>query len=427
MSETAVAYAISLAPEDPLNKDEGIQKNIRLFTSSDHCRTALQKEPPTTAVIVCNGQGVVSSINLAAALCADEPERDVYLMEDNPTEALANRVRMADIRGIVSISQAQLLLDQAASSFRALPQPSALSLSGSQPVSSPPRPALSAAAPTGHRRAQGSVVGFFSGRGGVGKSTVALMVALAAQKRGARVALVDLDLQFGDIGFLAGNEPSSRMQRLQLEQLCNTQNLPPLAEETLTLVLAPERPEEGEQFASGILPVLESLAAEQDIVILNTGTFWSGAHAQAVQRCDHLVFLMDQRATSIEACKQVVDLCLRLQAPQVRFAFALNGCGRHASLTPQDVSLALGGVEVLGLADGGALVDDLLALGCPQELLGSGNAFVASIENLLDQLIGSVPLFQARRHSGLGEQRGANIFDFSALKGFLRGAHSVAS
>jgi pilus assembly protein CpaE len=253
------------------------------------------------------------------------------------------------------------------------------------------------------------------------------MSALVAQRRGARVALVDLDLQFGDMGYLAGREPSNKMRHLSLAQLCAEDGLPALSDGELALVLAPDRPEQGEQFAPAIPRLLDRLAACRDLVVVNTGSFWTDVHARALRRCDHLVFLMDQRATSIEACKQVVDLCLRLQTPQVRFHYVLNGCGRHAALTPLDVGLALGGVEVCGLADGGTLVDELLALGCPLELLGSGNALVASLEGFLDGLIGSQTTRTDGAQTGRVERRGAKLFNLAALRGFFEGAHRVAT
>jgi pilus assembly protein CpaE len=274
---------------------------------------------------------------------------------------------------------------------------------------------------------QGRVVGFFSGRGGVGKSTVALMTALVAQRRGARVALVDLDLQFGDMGYLVGREPSNGIRQLSLAQLCAEEDPPVLSDEELVLVLAPERPEQGEQCAPAIPRLLRGLATRRDLVVVNTGSFWTDVHARTVQHCDHLVFLMDQRATSIEACKQVVDLCLRLQTSQIRFHYLLNGCGRHAVLTPLDVGLALGGVQVGGLADGGTLVDELLALGCPFELLGSGNAFIASLEGFLDDLMGQQAMRATLEQSGRAERHGAKLFDLAALRGFFEGARRVAT
>jgi pilus assembly protein CpaE len=448
-----------------------------MFTSSELCRVRMREEPSTVPVIVCNEKGSVTPINLAAALCADTPERDVYLIEDVPTRALAGRARAAGIRGILDNSQAQRLLALGREPVVAVNR----EVGGREIlVGKPPLPALpapptfprpadyEAADQLGFRQSlspfppsvavgknagepfllagqesadaslavlaasersvgQGRVIGFFSGRGGVGKSTVSLMTAFAAQKRGVRVALVDLDMQFGDMGFLAGKESAGNIQRLPLAQLCVQRDIPPLLDKALTLVLAPDRPEQAEQLASTIPWLLNELVSLHDLIVINTGSFWADAHAKAIQCCDHIALLTDQRATSIEACKQVVDLCLRLQVPQARFLFLLNGCGRHAALTPQDVSLALGGAEVFGLADGGVLVDELLALGCPLELLVSGNAFIASLETFLDTLMGQRSSSLSTGLSKQGTGRGAKIFDFANLRGFLNGAHRVAT
>jgi pilus assembly protein CpaE len=416
------------------------QGSIATFTSSEACRTTLKSQSSAVSVIVCSDAGVVSPINLAAALCADTPERDVYLVENNPTESLAGRARAAGIRGILDSSQAHRLLAIGGDTSAQQSQQSEQSEQSEQkrferpfsPLASPVTPAAAAiptALPTTAESFPnlGRVIGFFSGRGGVGKSTAALLTACAAQKRGARVALVDLDLQFGDMDYLAGKEPSGRIQRLSLTQLCAQKTMPALANEALTLVLAPDHPEQGEQLAPAIPHLLRELAARRDLVIINTGSFWMDIHAQATQRCDYLIFLMDQRATSIKACKQAVDLCLRLKIPQARFRYLLNGCGRHAALTPQDVSLALGGVEVCGLADGGTLVDELLALGCPFELLTSGNALITSLERFLDGLLEHQQPEARLEQTGQTEPRKAKIFDLVALRNFFGEAHRVAT
>ncbi|MCQ2484060.1 MAG: AAA family ATPase [Clostridia bacterium] len=43
------------------------------------------------------------------------------------------------------------------------------------------------------------VLGFFSGKGGTGKTTVAVNTAVSLARAGKRVMLLDLDLQFGDV------------------------------------------------------------------------------------------------------------------------------------------------------------------------------------------------------------------------------------
>jgi pilus assembly protein CpaE len=416
MNEAAVAYSFPALSDNQERRGD----SVTVFSSSECCRIALANEPPSLSVIVGAGAGPVTPINLAAALCVDAPERDVYLIENAATESLALRARAAGIRGILNSSQAAHLLG------KPLPVPAAVSAAPS---------GASAILHAGQRpfARQGRVVGFFSGRGGVGKSTVSLMTAFAAQKTGARVALVDLDLQFGDLGYLAGREPTARLQRLSLLQLCAEAELPALEDGALVLLLAPDQPEQGEHLAQAIPRLLEWLASECELVILNTGSFWMDVHAKAMRHCDHLVFLMDQRATSVEACKQVIDLSIRMQMPQVRFHYVLNGCGRHAALMPQDVGLALGGVTVHGLADGGSLVDELLALGCPLELLNSGNAFVASLEGFLSETIGHRVSCIEAGQAGQAEQmqqpreRKARILNLSGLGTLFKGAHRVTT
>ncbi len=62
--------------------------------------------------------------------------------------------------------------------------------------------------PVGHRAAPGKLVVVFSAKGGVGKSTTAINVAVGmAYRSDERVALVDADLNFGDVAVLLGIPP----------------------------------------------------------------------------------------------------------------------------------------------------------------------------------------------------------------------------
>jgi pilus assembly protein CpaE len=62
--------------------------------------------------------------------------------------------------------------------------------------------------PLEHRAAPGKLVVVFSAKGGVGKSTVAINVAVGmAHRSDERVALVDADLNFGDVAVLLGIPP----------------------------------------------------------------------------------------------------------------------------------------------------------------------------------------------------------------------------
>jgi pilus assembly protein CpaE len=396
------------------------------FVDSFQCRDALGALPAHVVAIVVNRatQAAITPVNLASALAQDCPRRDVYLWEDEPSGSLVSRARSANIRGVIDFAQLSQILHhhrpQQPSAARgggagvpAMPDemescgldeptdhlPSSVAVApadGLMPLSAAPaaeirptpRPAQASQPHDGRPpNSPGNVVGVFSGRGGVGKSTVTLMLALAAAKRGLQVAIVDADLQFGDIAFLLG---ANHKQPVEVRPLLQELDSPSLASASRLLALtAPDNVEQSELLSDALPQIISQVAQSRQMVFVNTSAFWTASQAQLARTCSRLLLMMDQRATSIKACQRVLDLCIKLQIPEARFTYALNGCHRFAPISIQDASLALGGQEVISLEDGGALVDELLSLGCPWELLESGNPFVRSLDKLLDHLLPS--------------------------------------
>jgi pilus assembly protein CpaE len=76
-------------------------------------------------------------------------------------------------------------------------------------------PAQPDTAPVARSTVPAEVILVFSGKGGVGKTLIATNLAVAlAEQTGARVALVDLDLQFGDIGVMLNLDHSRSITEL---------------------------------------------------------------------------------------------------------------------------------------------------------------------------------------------------------------------
>lgn len=228
---------------------------------------------------------------------------------------------------------------------------------------------------------QGSmVVSILSGSGGVGKSTVAITMAVLFQRMGKKTVLLDADLQFGDMEFLLGREGSIDVVELlrspeKLAQIAPEGELP-------ALVAAPKRLEESEAAGTHMAELIGRLKGIFDVVVVNTGSSWSESHAQIIESSDQTLFVLDQRPSSIRACAHALDLCARCGIATQSFRFALNFCSRHALLTSIDVSCALHGVKVDELKDGGKEVGELLGAGLPLELIDSRNPFVESVRSL---------------------------------------------
>ena len=141
-----------------------------------------------------------------------------------------------------------------------------------------------------------------SGSGGAGKSTVATLAALLGARRGLRTALLDADLQFGDLAALMGDAPS-----VPVEEVLRTGAVPDgLSEAPLVLVSAPRALERSEVVAASMGSVVDVLVASFDFVVANTGGGWDDVHLLLLERAAASLFLVDQRASSVRACRHAV-------------------------------------------------------------------------------------------------------------------------
>lgn len=230
----------------------------------------------------------------------------------------------------------------------------------------------------------GFVVSVLSGNGGVGKSTISACLAVLLQKRGFKTALLDFDLQFGDVGFLLGLDKVLGIDELLTQPGRITQIAP--KDGVPAVVGAPDKLEQSEAVALHVVEAIEVLRSRFDVVVVNTGSFWSDSHIQIIENSDQVLFVLDQRPSSVRSCSRALDLCSRCGIAVQPFRFVLNLCSKHALLTSMDVSCALHGMPVSELKDGGREVGELLGAGLPLELMGSKNPFVESLKDLSSSL-----------------------------------------
>ena len=229
------------------------------------------------------------------------------------------------------------------------------------------------------------VISVVSGSGGAGKSSVAALCAMIAHTSGHKTLLLDYDLQFGDVDTLVGVENALRIdEALRRPDLLERE----LAREGMLVVLAaPSRLEAAEEVVRQLPTLLDRLVDAFDVIVANTGACWAEQHAALLERSSAALFLVDQRASSVRACKHALELCARCGIATGPFQFALNRCAKGAPLTSVDVSCALQGAPVFELKDGGRDVEDYLSSGAASELIALRNEFVKSLEHVMKRLL----------------------------------------
>lgn len=396
------------------------------FEKGAACRDYLKALQLDAMVLVGPDVGDVSAINLVAALCLDAhrngTRRQVVLFADGPvTGSLASRARAAGAAEVVALPREggvpgngvpAATADEAVEDY--LEEP-AVADGGIVPAGQVlPAPTDGRAAPgtaapskradirhaptmTGPRRQGGDHPGFVivlaSGSGGVGKTTLALLTALSLADRGLRCALMDGDLQFGVISYLLGLTGFHTLDECVTavgEGQMTPAALAPFASTIqggVDLYACPSKPELGDIVAPHVGRLIDALCGSHDVVVVDTGSFWGDALVSILRMSDLCLLVCNQHIASVQSCARVLDLVGRLGVPQVRACCVMNRFDTHVPVLPNDVQPLLRGLPVHTLADGGREVEELIGVGCPEELFALRNSLAVGLEEVLGQVL----------------------------------------
>ncbi|MER6731577.1 AAA family ATPase [Streptomyces puniciscabiei] len=165
--------------------------------------------------------------------------------------------------------------------------------------------------------AGGTVVTVSGAKGGTGATLTALQLALAAQASGRATALVDLDLQTGDIASYLDIQ-----FRRSVADLAAITDISPrvLADAVfrhdtgLALLLAPGEGERGEEVTDrAARQIVSALRSRYEVVVVDCGAQLSGAGAAVVEMADIALLLTTPDVIAVRAAKRTVRMWDRLQ------------------------------------------------------------------------------------------------------------------
>lgn len=395
------------------------QKWLRLFSSAEEARELLRVDREIGEVWVVSNDDI-APVNLAASLKKDRPDRFVYLAVFQESGSLKSRASAAGVDAFLS-QQALVTRYTQRKHMYMLPcvdtqhpkpkmQPECPALSPAEcaapavaantavpavvpkdqhAVRTCPSPKEPFSSPSANSRKSAFLLPVVSGSGGSGKSTVAVLSALLLQRLGYNTLLLDFDLQFGDMPVLLGVQNPMHIEDI----LVTPARVAHLRSEKLmpALLAAPVRLEEAETVVLSTSKLLDLLTSCFDVIVCNTGAAWDEQHAVLLERSSKVLFLIDQRSSSIYACKHALDLCARCSIAANPFVFVLNRCAKGAPLTSIDVACALQGAHVAELKEGGRDVEDLLSVGAALDLIESKNDLCISLGCLLQEILPDLP------------------------------------
>ncbi|MEV6679363.1 AAA family ATPase [Streptomyces erythrochromogenes] len=185
----------------------------------------------------------------------------------------------------------------------------------------------------------GRVVTVTGAKGGVGTTFTAVQFALAAAASGRRTALVDMDLQAGDVGSYLDVQFRRSIADLAGIQDISARVLQDAVYEDrtgLALLLAPADGERGEEVDDrAARHIVGALRSRYELVVVDCGTQVTGANAAAVEMADVAVLVTTPDVIAVRAAKRMVRLWERLQVRKAEdTAMVVNRWSKHTEIQP---------------------------------------------------------------------------------------------
>lgn len=196
----------------------------------------------------------------------------------------------------------------------------------------------------GYGGPKGKIVTIYSPKGGTGCTTLAVNLALTLNNEDTRVALVDGNLQFGDVAVFINEQGKNTIIDLapradELDPEIVEDVMLKHAATGLHVLAAPSRPEYAEKVSSNdFAKVLEYLRQMYAYVIVDTSSQLTDATLAAIDVSDLVVLVTTQDIPSIKNCRLFLDLLQTLGIERDRILFVMNRYDKRINITPDRVT-----------------------------------------------------------------------------------------
>ncbi|MDR6620923.1 AAA family ATPase [Sinomonas atrocyanea] len=283
--------------------------------------------------VVVLGPGVPldGALRLATVFDVRFPDVSILLTAEADAELMLQAMR-AGIRDVVS---ANVEPDQ----LRVVLQRSVQTSEGRRRESSVPAPAKD------HR---GRVIGVFSPKGGVGKTTLATNIAVGLGKVSPmNVVIIDLDLQFGDVASGLDLDPehtvTDAVSRAAAQDSLVLKAFLTLHPAGIYALCAPRDPVEADHITPEQVALLVRQLADQfEYVIVDTAPGLGECTLSALEECTDGVWVTGMDVPGVRGLRSSLDVLGRLGLlPETRH-LVINMADAKADLSVRDVEATVG-------------------------------------------------------------------------------------
>jgi pilus assembly protein CpaE len=284
----------------------------------------------------------MDGISATEAIRAKQPAVQVVILSVQSDQNYMRRAMLAGARDFLTKPP---MGDELISAIRRAGAMAQSERSKNIPVQSLPAPGNIGTLMAGYAATpKGKIISVYSPKGGTGCTTLAVNLALTLHNEDTRVALVDGNLQFGDVAVFMNEQGKNTIIDLapRAEELD-----PEIVEEVMLkhgasgihILAAPSRPEYAEKVSSGqFTRVLEYLSQIYAYVVVDTASLLTDVTLAAIDVSDVIVLVTTQDIPAIKNCRLFLDLLQTLGIQRERILFAMNRYDKRITITPERVA-----------------------------------------------------------------------------------------
>lgn len=202
------------------------------------------------------------------------------------------------------------------------------------------------AAAAATERGPSRLVVVFAPKGGVGKSTIAFNLGVAAAGLGFRTALVDGSIQFSDLrGLLRAPREARSMLDLPTDRIAESDLADVLwpGPGDVDVLLAPPRIEMAEMvLIRDVQKTLSLMRRLYDLVIVDTGVGLDELTLALLDQADTILEIVTYDATTIRNTAAMAETFQKIGYPPSKVKYLVNRADASAGIDPNDLRVALG-------------------------------------------------------------------------------------
>ena len=273
------------------------------------------------------------ALALAGALQQGTPDISVLLIRRQESGELLRQALRVGIKDVLSSASDETAVRTAAARVLAIARTLRGRLSGGAPTD------------PGEGRAPGKVVTVFSSKGGCGKTFLSTNLAVALSRGGAEVALVDLDLHFGDVAIMLHLFPSHTIYDAAQNPSIDALSLKSFLtrhDSGIWALVAPTEPTVADTINPGAIGnILKLLRTAFDYVVIDTPPAFSEPVLAAFDESDWLVMLATLDVPSVKNLKLTLQTMELLHFPKDRMRVVVNRADSKVGLRMPDVEKLL--------------------------------------------------------------------------------------